>query len=217
MKKPIVTALAIVLMLTLAGGISTAFAQSEAAVDGTLVVYFSRVGNTAFDGDVDVVSSASLNMENGELAGNAQLLAGMIASETGGDLFMIQTEAPYPTDYRQTTDVAMDEQRANARPALVTQVENFESYRTIFLVYPNWWGTLPQPLFTFLEAYDFAGKTVAPLCTHEGSGLGSSVRDMAALIPDATIVDGLAVRGGSAAASLPEVQGWLTGIEYAVR
>lgn len=213
MRKSFAMTLAIVLILTIAGGMSTALAQAESVGSDILVVYFSRVGNTDFDDTVDAASSASLNIENGELAGNAQILASMIANETGGDLFMIQTEASYPTDYRKTTDVAMDEQRANARPALVTRVVNFENYSTIFLVYPNWWGTLPQPLFTFLEAYDFAGKTVAPLCTHEGSGLGSSVRDMEALIPDATIVDGLAVRGGSAVDSLSTVQGWLAGIE----
>ena len=181
------------------------------STDGTtiLVAYFSRVGNTVWEEGVDAVTSASLNVMDGEFAGNAQLLAQMVQEITGGDLFLIQTVDAYPSDYRQTTDAAAQEQQANARPALASHVDNMDSYDTIVLVYPNWWGTLPQPLVTFLEEYDFSGKTVLPLCTHEGSRMGRTEQAIASLCPDATLLDGLAVRGGSAASAQPDVEAWI--------
>ena len=175
-----------------------------------LVAYFSRVGNTVWEDGVDAVTSASLNVVNGEYEGNAQILAQMAQEVTGGDLFLIQTENTYPSDYRKTTDVAADEQNDNARPALSSHVENMEQYDTIVLIYPNWWGTLPQALFTFLEEYDFSGKTILPLCTHAGSRMGSSERDIASLCPDANLLEGLAVSGSSAATAQQDVEKWIT-------
>lgn len=173
-----------------------------------LVAYFSRVGNTVWDDNVDAVTSASLNVVNGDFAGNAQLLAEMAQDITGGDLFLIQTDKTYPSNYRETTDVASDEQRDNARPALASHVENMDQYDTIILIYPNWWGTLPQPLFTFLEEYDFSGKTIMPLCTHEGSRMGSSERDISSAC-DATLLAGLDVRGSNAANARSDVEKWI--------
>ena len=174
-----------------------------------LVAYFSRVGNTVWEDGVDAVTSASLNVVDGEFAGNAQLLAQMAQEVTGGDLFLIQTVDTYPSDYRETTNVASVEQRDNARPELSSHVDNMEQYDTIVLIYPNWWGTLPQPLYTFLEEYDFSGKTILPLCTHEGSRMGSSERAIAGICPDATLLDGLAVRGASAASAQSDVEAWI--------
>ena len=174
-----------------------------------LVAYFSRVGNTVWADGVDAVTSASLNVVNGEFAGNAQLLAQMAQAVTDGDLFLIQTVDTYPSDYRETTNVASVEQSDNARPALATHVSNMDQYDTIVLIYPNWWGTLPQALYTFLEEYDFSGKTILPLCTHEGSRMGSSERAIAGLCPGATLLDGLAVRGASAASAQSEVETWI--------
>ena len=174
-----------------------------------LVAYFSRVGNTDWESDVDVVTSASLNIENGDFIGNAEYLARMAEEVTGGDLFLIQTEALYPSAYRDTTDVAMEEQKANARPALVSHVENMNQYDTIVLIYPNWWGTLPMPLYTFLEEYDFSGKTILPLCTHEGSRMGSSESTISGLCPEANLLEGLAVRGSDASTAEQEVESWI--------
>lgn len=174
-----------------------------------LVAYFSRVGNTVWEDDVDAVTSASINVENDEFVGNAEYLARMAAEATGGDLFLIQTEETYPSDYRETTNVASDEQEDNARPALASHMENMDQYDTIVLIYPNWWGTLPQPLFTFLEEYDFSGKIILPLCTHEGSRMGSSERVIAELCPDATLLTGLAVRGANASSAQSDVEEWL--------
>lgn len=174
-----------------------------------LVAYFSRVGNTNWEDEVDAVTSASLNVMNGEYFGNAQLLADMAQQTTSGDLFLIQTEEPYPSDYRQTTDKAKEEQNDNARPALVSHVDNMDKYETIVLVYPNWWGTLPQPLFTFLEEYDFSGKTILPLCTHGGSCMGSSESDISLLCPNAMLLEGLAISGSDAASAQSDVEAWI--------
>ena len=174
-----------------------------------LVAYFSRVGNTEWENGVDAVASASINIENGEYVGNAEVLAKMAQQATGGDLFLIQTEKTYPSDYRKTTDEAKVEQNNDARPALSSHVENMEKYDTVILIYPNWWGTLPQPLFSFLEEYDFTGKTILPLCTHEGSRMGSSESDIRSLCPNAALLDGLAVRGSSVSSAQSDVEEWI--------
>lgn len=186
--------------------------QQEDPVQGSniLVAYFSRVGNTVWEDGVDAVTSASLNVENSEFVGNAEYLARVAQEATGGDLFLIQTEETYPSDYRETTNVATEEQNDNARPALASHVENMDQYDTIVLIYPNWWGTLPQPLFTFLEEYDFSGKTILPLCTHEGSRMGRSEIAITELCPDAILLDGLAVRGSNASSAQSDVETWIS-------
>lgn len=155
-----------------------------------LIVYFSKTGNT-------------------------QTVAGMIAEETGGTLFKVETVTPYPEDYDETVDIARDEQDNNARPELSTHVENMEDYDIIFLGYPNWWGTMPQAMFTFLEEYDFNGKTIIPFCTHGGSALGRSEGDIADLCPDSILLDGLAIRGSSADDAGSKVKEWVEALNIA--
>ena len=184
-------------------------ASGQAGGSNILIAYFSRVGNMDFDAGVDAVTSASVNMEGDDVSGNAQLLAQMAQEATGGDLFFIETVEKYPAAYRGTTDQAKEEQDNDARPELASHVEDMDSYDTVILIFPNWWGTLPQPVFTFLEEYDFSGKTIWPLCTHEGSRLGSSESDIARLAPDAELAEGLAIRGSSASGSQAEVEEWL--------
>jgi flavodoxin len=127
-------------------------------------------------------------------SGNARALAGQIARETGGDLFEIKTVTAYPATYNACTDVAREEQKRNARPALAGSVTGMAQYGTVFLCYPNWWGTLPMGVFTFLEAYDFSGKTIYPLVTHGGSRFGKSLDDIKKLCPRAVTGEGLSVR-----------------------
>ena len=134
-----------------------------------LIVYFSRVGNMDFDEDIDT-TSASVNMDGSTVSGNAQLHAEMAQEVTGGDLFFIETVGKYPAEYRGTTDQAKTEQNDDARPELLAHVENMDAYNTIILIYPNWWGTLPQPVFTFLEEYDFSGKPYCPFVPMKGAG-----------------------------------------------
>ncbi|MDR1221061.1 MAG: hypothetical protein LBK73_15855 [Treponema sp.] len=127
-------------------------------------------------------------------SGNARALAGQIARETGGgDMFEIKTVRAYPEVYHECTAVARQEQNDNARPALSGDVSNMAQYNTVFLCYPNWWGTLPMGVFTFLEAYDFSGKTMYPLVTHGGSRFGRSLDDIKKLCPQVVLGDGLSV------------------------
>ena len=188
-----------------------AASESAKATTGAniLVAYFSRVGNMNVEDGVDLVTSASVNLNGESINGNAELLAHMAQDITGGDLFFIETADKYPAQYRATTDQASVEQSQNARPALASHMENMDSYNTIIRISPIWWGDLPQALCTFLEEYDFSGKTILPLCTHEGSGMGRSTSDIAALCPGATLLEGLAVRGGNASSAKADVEAWI--------
>lgn len=164
----------------------------------TLVAYYSRAGQNYVSGAIEDLPQ-----------GNASVLAGFAAAATGGDLFEIETVKRYPADYYACTDEAQAEKRANARPELSAHVEGMEAYDTVVLIYPNWWGTMPMPVYTFLEEHDFAGKAILPLCTHEGSGLSDTERDIARACPGATVGRGLAVTGSRAARSEGEVRAWL--------
>ena len=161
------------------------FSMTGLFAENTLVVYFSRVGISESFAQADAVSSASLP------DGNTIILAGMIHDRVGGDMHQIITEKVYPAGYRETTDLARVEQSRGEKPVLSSRVEDMQQYDTIFLGYPNWWGTLPMAVFTFLESYDLSGKTIIPFCTHEGSRLGSSPRDMSQICPDSSIAEGL--------------------------
>ncbi|GHU23964.1 flavodoxin [Spirochaetia bacterium] len=129
--------------------------------------------------------------------GTTRIIAEQIQKTVGGDLFEIKTLDPYPKEYNPTTAVAKREQRSNARPALTAQVNGMDSYKTIFLGYPNWWGTIPMAIVTFLESYNFSGKLIIPFCTHGGSALGRSIADIKKLCPQSTIGEGLAIRNGT--------------------
>ena len=174
----------------------------EASADNTerndtLVVYFSRVGNTDFPDDIDAVSSATLSRSGGVLKGNAQLMAEWMADEAGADLFEIQTENTYPIEYRATTDVAKQEQNAGARPALKTHIDGFDGYSAVCLVFPNWWGDLPMALYSFFDEYDFSGKTLYVSITHEGSSFSRTVSTIQDLEPNADVIEGISIRGAS--------------------
>jgi flavodoxin len=142
-------------------------------------------------------------------SGNTHIIAREIQNNLGGDLFEIVTVTPYPQDYNTVVNVAKREQNANSRPKLAAKVENMASYNLVFIGYPNWWGTMPMAVFNFLEQYDFSGKTILPFCTHEGSQLGNSEKDIARLCPKATVLNGLAIRGSHVNAAQGSVANWL--------
>lgn len=175
-----------------------------------LIVYFSKWGITPYPDDVDATTSASIVAQDDGRYGNTEVIANMIQLNTSGEVFQIITAEQYPVDYRDTTDLARQEQNSDARPELTSHVENMEDYDIVFLGYPNWWGTIPMAMYTFLEEYDFSGKTIIPFCTHEGSGLGSGPDDIASLCPDATIADGFAVRGNRVSDAAADVEEWLS-------
>ncbi|MDE6852758.1 MAG: NAD(P)H-dependent oxidoreductase [Lachnospiraceae bacterium] len=181
--------------------------------ENTLVVYFSRVGNTDFSEDVDAVSSASLRKErSGKLVGNAEVLANDIHDFTGADIHEIQVRDAYPQDYEQTVDRASEERNQNTRPELLNHVDNMQKYENIILIYPVWWSTVPMPVYTFLEEYDFAGKTLVPIATHKGSFLGNSVSDLKQALPQSDVKNGVAISGSSVDFLKYWVIGVLTGM-----
>ncbi|MGM9926467.1 MAG: flavodoxin [Bacillus sp. (in: firmicutes)] len=145
-------------------------------------------------------------------SGHTEAVANFISEHVGGDLFHIVTKEKYPVDYDSVVNQAGKEQAANARPALAKICDNMDKHDVVFVGYPNWWGTMPMAVCTFLEAYNFSGKIIIPFCTNEGSGLGHSVSDLKQLCPNATIKNGLAVRGSSVEnkATQENVERWLS-------
>lgn len=164
----------------------------------SIVVYYSRKGNNYFGGKI-------VNLE----VGNTEVVAKKISALTNSDIFEIKTKKDYPADYHETTDIAEKELRANARPEIVGGVSNIEQYDTIYLGYPNWWHTMPMAVFTFLESHNLDGITIAPFCTNEGSGMGSSERDLKKLCPKANIKAGLDIKGSSVNSSDKAIKAWL--------
>jgi flavodoxin len=179
-------------------------AASSAAKGHILVAYFSQAGEQY---DVGVVEK-----------GNTQIVAEMIADETDADLFHVKRKAAYPSKLSELLDEAQDEQKNSARPELAAAVDNWDDYDTIFLGYPIWWGDMPMPVYTFLESYDFTGKTVIPFDTNGGSGLADTVSAITKACPGATVKDGLAVSGKEAQTqqdkAKSEVRNWLKGLGY---
>mgnify|MGYP004466529553 FL=1 len=116
---------------------------------------------------------------------------------------------PYSDDYNECIQQAQEDQRRDARPALQALPESLDQYDTIYLGYPNYWGTMPMHIFTFLEAFDCSGKTICPFCTHEGSGLGRSEADIRRLAPKATVKKGLAIHGSSVCREARMLEQWL--------
>ena len=179
---------------------------------GILIAYFTRADNIKVDPDIDAVASASINVNGSSYKGNVAIMADYIKNATGGDLFSIVTTEYYPTQYRDSTNTAKEEQNDNARPELSSHVENMEDYDTVFLGFPDWWGGLPMPVYTFLEEYDFAGKTIIPFASHEGSGLGNGPSEIAEICPDAQIMDGFVARGTEVSSSRDDIEKWIDGL-----
>jgi len=163
-----------------------------------LIAYFSRAGSNYGNGGVITLAK-----------GNTEIAAETIRKLTGGEAFRIDTVKEYPADYEETTKVAQDELRRGARPELTSRVGDLSGYDAIFLGYPNWWDTMPMAVFTFLEAYDFSGKTILPFCTNEGSGMGHSEADIKKLCPTAKVLKGLAIRGTAVKGAERDIADWI--------
>lgn len=144
-------------------------------------------------------------------SGNTRYMAKMINSNISADLVEIKTVKPYSEDYEECKAQAKSEQNSNARPKLLTNLENADSYDAIFIGYPNWWGTIPMAVFTFFEQYNFNGKTIIPFSTHEGSYFGDSLYDLKALNPKSTFIDGMTIRGRSVrdSSSKEDLDDWM--------
>lgn len=164
----------------------------------SLIACYSRKGKNYFNGKITDLP-----------VGNTEVVARKIATIIRGDLFHIEAVKPYPDDYDESTEVARIELGENARPELTATVPDFDAYDVICLGYPIWWGVMPMPVLTFLESYDFSGKTIAPFCTHEGSGLGMSERYIRQACPKARILPGLAIVGHLREKADKSVEDWL--------
>ena len=180
--------------------------------DGILIAYFTMPEDVDAAG-VDAVAGASIVVQDGEVLGNVEYMANTIQSAVGGDLFRIQTVQQYPLEHEALIEQAANEQDENARPELATHIENPDGYDTILLGYPNWWGDMPQALYTFLEEYDFSGKTIIPFCPHGGSGFSRTLDTIAELQPGATVSEnGLTISRNDVAGSAEEIAAWAEGL-----
>lgn len=163
-----------------------------------LIAYFSRKHENYVNGEIH-------NLK----IGNTEIVSGIIQKLTGANVFKIEPIQEYSPNYNECIAQAQADQRRNARPELKKYPKNLDSYNTIYLGFPNYWSTMPMAVFTFLERFDFTGKTIRPFCTHEGSGMGSSCHDIQRLCPGAKITEGLAIQGGNASQSEEQVKQWL--------
>jgi flavodoxin len=164
----------------------------------TLIAFFSRADENYFGGSMKYIE-----------VGNTEIVACKIKNMIDADIFKIEMKTPYAKDYNTCIAEAKEHKNQNARPELVALPDSIEKYDTVILGYPNYWGTMPMAVFTFLDAFDFSGKTILPLCTNEGSGMGSSESDIKKLCAGADVKKGLPLNGSGVASSDAQIEGWL--------
>lgn len=226
MKKLTAILMALIMMLVLAAcsgsdetktsepkaeeAVSQTVKTGTSPIEGkTLVAFFTARNNTTVKAGADTLSSSTQTTVDGTAYGNAELLAKYATEATGADVFSIETVDSYSEEYRPATEVAQKEQNDNARPKLKDKVANMEDYENIVLIYPMWWGDMPMGVWTFLESYDFSGKTIYPISTHLGSGMGSSVSTIQKLAKGADVKEGLEVSGSGVSGAETDVQAYL--------
>jgi flavodoxin len=194
------------------GGTGNGGAGAAGAEGKILVAYFSMVGNADFPAGADAVTSSTIRVVDGGLVGNNRIIADMVVEMTGGDLHSIRTVKTYPSNDREIVAEAMTESASGELPELVDSALNVSGYDVVVLIYPNWADTIPMAIRSFLDKHDFSGKTIAPVCTFGGSGLGRSVDDIRSLCPDATVPDALGVRVAGVETAQNDVRNWLRSI-----
>lgn len=163
----------------------------------TLIAFYSRADENYFNGQIRSLS-----------VGNTEKAANMLAEITGGELFKIEQVQPYAKSYNECIAQAQADQRRNARPELKAWPDSIDQYDTIYLGFPNYWSTMPMAVLTFLEHFDFTGKTIRPFCTHEGSGMGRSEADLKKACPTAIIKKGLAIHGAAVDRAGADLKQW---------
>lgn len=172
------------------------------------------VSNESKTDDVNIENMGNTLILYFSMSGNTETVANYIHEEIGGDIVKLETVQTYPEDYDELVDYAREEQRDNTRPELETAIENIEQYDTIFLGYPNWWGDMPMPIYSFLDQYDLSNKTIAPFITHGGSGLSGTPANIANEEPDAVVTEGLAINGDDVDDCQDEVNEWLDELNF---
>ena len=165
---------------------------------GSLIAYFSRAGENYCNGDI-------ISLEEG----NTAIVAKKIALLTGGELFRVRQESTYSDDYNICVDESKEDKAKNARPELVDCIASIDDYDTIFIGYPNYWGSMPMAMFTFLEKFDFSNKKIYPFCTHEGSGFGRSIDELKTLCKGASIEKGILIVGSAVRNYDEAIRNWI--------
>lgn len=168
----------------------------------TLIAYFSRTNENYFGGAIRYVKK-----------GNTEIVCEKIKELMDADTFRIEMKNPYSPVYLNCIEEAKKDLMENARPELTSIPESIDNYSTIILAYPNYWGTIPMAVATFLESFDFSKKIILPLCTNEGSGMGSSETDIKKCVPNAILKKGLSIIGSQAEKSKGSVEKWLKAAE----
>ena len=163
-----------------------------------LVAFYSRADENYFGGSMKFIKE-----------GNTEKAAKMIGELTGADLFEIEQKVPYSADYKECVAQAREDLKNNARPELTNIPDSLDKYEEIYLGYPNYCGTMPMAVYTFLESYDFTGKTIHPFCTHEGSGLGGTESDIKKTAKGATVASGLAILGSNVDEAKSSIESWI--------
>ena len=152
----------------------------------SIVIYFSRAGYNYVNGEIKYLE-----------IGNTEVIAKKIAELTNSEIFKIEPMLAYSEDYSECIEEAKQDQRVGARPELKEYPKNLDDYDVVYLGYPNYWGTMPMVMFTFLENVKLTNKTIKPFCSNEGSGLGRSVDDIRRLCANCTVEKGLAIHGAN--------------------
>lgn len=165
----------------------------------TLIAFFSRADENYFGGAMRYVK-----------VGNTEIVCNDMKDMIDADMFKIEMKDPYSPVYMTCIEEAKKDLRANARPELISMPDSIDQYDTVILAYPNYWGTFPMAVATFIENFSFAGKTVLPLCTNEGSGMGHSESDLRKMMPGADIKKGLSITGSRATNASDSVKNWLS-------
>lgn len=175
--------------------------------DDTLIVYFSAANMN----DVDAVTSATPLIDG---ASSVEWIANIIQEKTGADIARIIPAEDYPLSYGDVADAAKKEADDEVHPAIQSLDVDPTSYKTVFIGYPMWWYRMPMVLETFFDTYDFSGVTIIPFNTHEGSRDGGTYDMIRDREPDATVLDGIAIRGGSAGedSAKADIEAWLDGL-----
>ena len=163
-----------------------------------LIAYYSRAGQNLVNGCVRELQ-----------VGNTEILAGILQKLTGGACLRIVPVEDYPKDYYHCINEARRDLITGKLPELQNLPESLDAYEVIYLGFPNYWGTIPMPVASFLKQYDFDRKRIRPFCTHEGGGLGRSLADIQALCPGGVVEPGMALRGSEISRNLKQIEVWV--------
>jgi flavodoxin len=184
------------------------------ANDKILVAYFS-VPESDNAETITEEEKKSAVVIDGKVLGNTQYVAQIIQQNSGADIFRIEPVTPYPMNHGEIEQIATQERRNEALPEILNTVENFDSYKIIFVGYPIWYGNMPRILYSFLKSYNFAGKTIVPFITSGGSGFGNTINEIKYIQPDANVIEnGLSVKREVIKSSEQDIKNWLSDLGF---